>query len=141
MYGSAPVSPGDYGTPTPYSGPEPNRFAGLRYDGQPAAPAPKKSRRPLIIGIVVAAIVLLGLVGGGVTWALSKSSETASFAVNSCVQKSDDKAIAVACSAAGAYQIVSKVDTVEKCPDRNQPYVVLSQSGKPDQVLCLKPAH
>jgi len=113
----------------------------LRYDDGPSGPPPAKSKRGLIIGIVVAAVLLLGLVGAGVTWALSKSSSGSSFAVNSCVQKSDDKAVAVACSTAGAYQIVSKVDTVEKCPDRNQPYVVLQQSGKPDEVLCLKPAH
>ncbi len=155
-YGS-PASPGTYGTPAasgsygqpaagsyapPYAGPEPSRFAGLRYDdGSAGPPPPTKSKRGLIIGIVVVAIVILGLVGAGVTWALSRSSDTASFAVNSCVQKSDEKAIAVSCSATGAYQIVSKVDTVDKCPDRNQPYVVLQQSGKPDQVLCLKPAH
>jgi hypothetical protein len=72
---------------------------------------------------------------------LNKTSESSSFAVNSCVKKADDKAIAVSCTDAGAYQITSKVPTVDKCPDKGQPYVVLQESGKPDQVLCLKPAH
>jgi hypothetical protein len=85
--------------------------------------------------------VVLALAGVGVTWALSKTSSGSSFAVNSCVKKSGDNAVAVDCSTAGAYQIISKVDSVEKCPDKGQPYVVLEESGRPDQVLCLKPAH
>ena len=81
------------------------------------------------------------LVGGGVTWFLSRSGGSASdFAVNACVKKSDTKAVSVSCSTDGAFQIVSKVETVDKCPDKGQPYVVLQESGKPDQVLCLKPA-
>lgn len=142
-------SPGTYGTPAgsavpapppAYPGPEPGRFANLRYD-DPAIEAPPKSRRGLIIGIVVAAVVVLALAGGGIFMFLNKTSTNASFAVNSCVKKSDDKAVAVACTENGAYQIVSKVDTIDKCPDKGQPYVVLSESGKSDQVLCLKPAH
>jgi hypothetical protein len=165
MYGS-PAAPGTYGTPAsspPYSppnagstygspaggpgypappgGPELSRFANLRYDDPPIDEAPPKSRRGLIIGIVIAAVVVLALAGTGVTWALSKKSSGSSFAVNSCVKKSDNKAVAVDCSTAGAYQIVSKVDGVEKCPDKGQPYVILQESGRPDQVLCLKPTH
>lgn len=152
---SGPAQPGVYGSSTPYSpappgssygsgsyaGPEPSRFASLRYDDPPVDGAPAKSKRGLIIGIVVAAVLLLALVAGGVTWFLSRSSSGADdFAVNSCVKKSDTKAVSVSCSTDGAYQIVSKVETVDKCPDRNQPYVVLQEPGKSDQVLCLKPA-
>jgi hypothetical protein len=152
MPGAPTFSPGTYGAPAPpasasgqappppYPGPEPGRFANLRYD-DPAIEAPRKSRRGLIIGIVVAAVVVLALAGAGVFIFLNKTSNAATFAVNSCVKKSDDKAVAVSCTETGAYQIVSKVDTVDKCPDKGQPYVVLAESGKSDQVLCLKPAH
>jgi hypothetical protein len=140
--------PGTYGTPAAqahppqpgYAGPEPGRFANLRYD-DPAIEQPAKSRRGLVIGIVIAAVVVLALVGAGVFVLLNKTSNSASFAVNSCVKKSDDKAIAASCTETGSYQIVSKVDSVDKCPDKGQPYVVLQENGKPDQVLCLKPAH
>jgi hypothetical protein len=146
--GSPSFGPGTYGTPPgpppapapTYAGPEPSRFANLRYD-DPAIEAPRKSKRGLIIGVVIAAVVLLGLAGAGVFLFLNKTSTNASFAVNSCVKKADDKAVAAACTETGAYQIVAKVDTVDKCPDKGQPYVVLQESGKPDQVLCLKPAH
>ena len=127
-------------TPPAYSGPEPSRFANLRYD-DPAIEGPKKSKRGLIIGVVIAAVLVLALAGTGVFLLLNKTSKSASFAVNSCVKKSDDKAIAASCTETGSYQIVSKVDSVDKCPDKGQPYVVLQESGKPDQVLCLKPAH
>jgi len=141
------VPTGTYGTPSyggpgqpPYAGPEPGRFAGLRYD-DPAIEQPTRSKRGLIIGVVVAAVVVLVAIGVGVFLALSKTSSSNSLAVNSCVKKADDKAIAVACTDGSAYRIVSKVDAVDKCPDKGQPYVVLQESGKADQVLCLKPAH
>jgi len=134
----SPADNGGFAQPT-YSGPESSRFANLRYD-DPAIEGPRKSKRGLIIGIVIAAVLVLALAGAGVFLLLNKTSKSASFAVNSCVKKSDDKAIAASCGDAGAYQITSKVDTVDKCPDKGQPYVVLQESGKPDQVLCLKPA-
>jgi hypothetical protein len=146
VYGSStPYSPAPAGqsyTPPTYNGPEPSRFANLRYDDPTADAPPAKSKRGLIIGIVIAAVVVLALVGGGIFWVMSKNSNTATdFAINTCVKKSDSKAVSVACSTDGAFQIVSKVETVDKCPDKNQPYVVLQETGKPDQVLCLKPAH
>jgi hypothetical protein len=68
----------------------------------------------------------------------SKSSNN--FVVNSCVKRSGDKAQSVSCSTSGAYQIVSKVGSPSQCPDQAQPYVVLQEKGKTDQVLCLKPS-
>ena len=145
VYGSStpysPAPPGSSHGSAPYAGPEQSRFANLRYDDPAVDGAPTKSKRGLVIGVVVAAVLVLALVAGGVTWFLSRSSSSAGdFAVNSCVKKSDTKAVDVSCSTDGAYQIVSKVETVDKCPDRNQPYVVLQEPGKSDQVLCLKPA-
>jgi hypothetical protein len=140
-------SPGTYGTPAGappgYGGPEQSRFANLRYDDPAIEQAPRKSKRGLIIGVVIAAILVLALAGAGVFVVLNKTSNSSGFAVNSCVKKADKQAIAVSCTETGAYQIVAKVPSVDKCPDsgKGQPYVVLQESGKPDQVLCLKPAH
>jgi hypothetical protein len=141
--------PGQYGEPGPYgeSGqydrPEPSRFGGLRYDDEPGpdGAAPAKSKRGLIIGVVVAAVVVLVLAAVGVTYFMSSQSSGNAFAVGSCVQKSGDRAVGAGCSTSGAYQILSKVDSPSKCPDPTQPYVILQEQGKPDQVLCLKPAH
>jgi hypothetical protein len=136
-----------YGAPgrDPYGDPsrqEPSRYGNLRYDeeGDLDGPPPGKRRRGLIIGVVVAAVMLIALAAVGVTYFMSSNSNT-SFAVGSCVQKSGDKAVGAACSVNGAYQILSKVDSPTKCPDPAQPFVILQEKGKPDQVLCLKPAH
>jgi len=152
-YGQQSYSPyGDparsqYSDPTQYGdrgGPESSRFSALRYDepgpgGLGAPEPPKKSKRGLIIGIVIAAVVVLALAAGGITYLLSSKS-TSTFAVNSCVKRSGDKAETVSCSTAGSYQIVSKVGSPSQCPDQGQPYVVLQEKGKADQVLCLKPS-
>jgi hypothetical protein len=154
-----PPTPGVYGTPAggppaassssysgsysppPYAGPDQSNFANLRYDDGPTSAPPAKSKRGLIIGVVIATVVVLTLAGAGVTWFLSNNGGSANdFAVNSCVKKSDTKAVSVSCSTDDAYQIVSKVETVDRCQDKNQPFVVLQETGKPDQVLCLKPA-
>jgi hypothetical protein len=134
---------GEYDRDGQYDRPESSRFSSLRYDDEPGpgAPAPAKSKRGLIIGVVIAAVVVLVLAAVGVTYFLSSQSSGTTYAVGSCVQKSGDKAVGVACSASGAYQILSRVDAPSKCPDPAQPYVVLQEKGKPDQVLCLKPAH
>ena len=138
-----------YGDPTQYGGGDQygdrgadGRFSSLRYDeapGGPGGPPPAKSRRGLIIGVVIAAVAVLVLAAVGVTWMLSAKS-TSNFAVNSCVKRSGDKAESVSCSTAGSFQIVSKVGSPSQCPDQAQPYVVLQEKGKSDQVLCLKPS-
>jgi hypothetical protein len=148
-YGSAqvyPPQPGGYGDATQYHdptqlgdrGPEAGRYSSLRYD-EPAPPEQQKSKRGLVIGVVIAAVAVLALAGAGVVYFLS-SSGSSSFAVNSCVKKSGDKAESVSCSTTGSYQIVSKVSSPSQCPDQGQPYVVLQEKGKADQVLCLKPS-
>jgi hypothetical protein len=127
--------PGQYGDP----GGEPSRFGNLRYDEE-AGPPPAKSKRGLIIGVVVAAVAVIVLAAVGVTYFMSSSSSP-SYAAGTCVRKSGDNAVSSACSASGAYQITSKVDNPSKCADPAQPYVILQEKGKADQVLCLKPAH
>ncbi len=143
QYGAGPYEPpSQYEPPGQYDRAEPGRFSNLRYDEEPGgAPPPAKSKRGLIIAIVVAAVVVLALAAVGVTYFMSSQSSGNTFAVGSCVQKSGDKAVGTACTTSGAYQILSKVDSPSKCPDPAQPYVILQEQGKPDQVLCLKPAH
>lgn len=140
--------PTQYGDPTQYGGGDrgsEGRFSALRYDeapgglGGPGGPPPAKSKRGLIIGVVIAAVAVLALAAVGVTWMLSSKTGN-NFAVNSCVKRSGDKAETVNCSTSGSYQIVSKVGSPSQCPDQAQPYVVLQEKGKSDQVLCLKPA-
>src|SRR5438477_364188 len=87
--------PGDgYQDPTQYGerGPEAGRFGSLRYEEGPGgAPPERKSRRGLIIGVVVAvvAVLVLGAVG---FFFLVSSNSGSNFAVNSCVRRSGDKA-------------------------------------------------
>ncbi len=147
QYGE-PGHPGGYGDQTQYHDPtqfgdrgaEAGRFSALRYDEQAGGPPPEqKSKRGLIIGVVVATIAVLVLAAVAVTYFLSSKSGS-SFAVNSCVRRSGDKAESVSCSTAGSFKIVSKVGSPSQCPDQQQPYVVLQEKGKADQVLCLKPA-
>jgi hypothetical protein len=138
------ADPTQYHDPTQYGerGPEGGRFSALRYEepgGGPPPPAPTKSKRGLIIGVVVATVAVLVLAAIGVTYFLS-SKGGSNFAVNSCVRRSGNKAESVNCSTSGSYQIVSKVSSPSQCPDQQQPYVVLQEKGKADQVLCLKPS-
>jgi hypothetical protein len=129
VYGTA-AAPGVYGAPPGIPG-EP---------GAPGtAPSAPKSRRGLIIGLAIGAVVLVVLAAVGITLALSSGSNT--YSVGSCVKQSGDTAQKVDCSSAGAYSIVAKVDRQSACPDPNQPFVVLHRAGTANQVLCLKPAH
>lgn len=141
--GGEPGRPSQYGDPTQYGDRAPeNRFSALRYDeppGGPGGPPPAKSKRGLIIGVVIAAVAVLALAAVGVTWMLSSKSGN-NFAVDSCVKRSGDKAESVSCSTSGSFKIVSKVGSPSQCPDQAQPYVVLQEKGKSDQVLCLKPS-
>jgi hypothetical protein len=124
-------APGQYGDPATY-GHDP----AFGEPPQSAGPAPK-SRRGLIIGLVIGAVLLLlAIAGTGITIALNRSSTN--FAVNSCVKRDGDKAVKAGCSDKGAYTVVSKVDKKESCPDQNQPFVVLPDDN--DRVLCLRPA-
>ena len=143
--------PGRYPDPTQYQDPtqygergaEAGRFSALRYEepaGGPPEQAPPKSKRGLIIGVVVATVAVLVLAAIGVTYFLSSKSSSSNFAVNSCVRRSGDKAESVNCSTSGSFKIVSKVGSPNQCPDQQQPYVVLQEKGKADQVLCLKPS-
>jgi hypothetical protein len=103
-------------------------------------PPPRKSRKALVVSLVVVAVVfLLAVAGTGVVVALNNSGD-GTFAVNSCVKRDGEKAVKASCSDSGAYTIVSKQAKQEDCPDPNQPFIVLQHKGSDDQVLCLRPA-
>jgi flagellar basal body-associated protein FliL len=105
----------------------------------PGAPA-KKSRRGLIILLVVAAVLIL-LAGAGAVLTLTiDANSSGSFAINSCVKRDGSTAKKVDCSDPNAFVITNKVDKQERCPDSNQPFVVLERSGAKDEILCLRPA-
>jgi hypothetical protein len=108
--------------------------------GAPGAPAPRKSRRALVVSLAIVAVVfLLAVAGTGIVVALNHAGDT-TFAVNSCVKQSGDRAVKANCSDSGAFTVVSKVDRQESCADPNQPFIVLQHKGSKDQVLCLRPA-
>jgi hypothetical protein len=100
---------------------------------------PAKSRRNLLIGLAIAAVVVVALVA--VALVVTMSGNKNDYAVGSCVKQDGDKAVATACSDNAAFSIVNSVDQPTKCADQTQPYVVLQRSGKAPEVLCLKPAH
>jgi hypothetical protein len=60
--------------------------------------------------------------------------------VGACVEQTGSTARVVDCGTSGAFAIVSIVDSVDQCPDPAQPSVRITQTGKPAQVACLKPA-
>nr|BFE64205.1 hypothetical protein GCM10020063_087310 [Dactylosporangium thailandense] len=111
-------------------------------DGEPipTPEPPVKSRRGLLVGLlIVAAVFLVAVAGTAIIVKISGAGGT-SFAVNSCVKQDGDSATGVDCSSKDAFKIVSKVDKPESCSDASQPYIVLQHKGEKDQVLCLRPA-
>ncbi|MEV0565820.1 hypothetical protein [Dactylosporangium sp. NPDC050588] len=130
-YSDLVTMPGDQ----PPSGSEP-------VGGAPVVPTPpteKKSKRGLIMGLVVVVVVfLLAVAGTGIVVALNNADST-SFAVNSCVKQDGNSAKKASCSDKDAFTIVQKVEKPESCSDASQPYVVLQHKGQKDEVLCLRP--
>jgi hypothetical protein len=121
----------------PYQPDQPERAPGL-YGGTPAPAPARRGRKGLLIGLVVVGVlILLAVVGVVVTTALNRSS---SFAVGSCVKQDGKGARQVKCTDAGAFQVVSKEDKRENCPDQSQPSVLIERDGGKTEVLCLRPA-
>jgi hypothetical protein len=99
---------------------------------------PRKSRRGLIVGLVIAAVLaVMAAAGVVVTGYFNQSS---SFAVGSCVRQDGNRARQASCSDANAFTVVAKVTKQEQCSDANQPYVVIERPGSTPEVLCLRPA-
>ena len=86
----------------------------------------------LILAVPLGLLTLLGKIGG--------DDKPAGFdpAVGSCVKQSGTSAVSADCGEQGAFTVVSKVDSKDKCADPAQPQVVLPGDGA-NRVLCLKP--
>jgi uncharacterized protein YceK len=104
------------------------------------APPPRKSRRGLIILLLVAAVLIVLAGAGAVITLTIDANSGSSYAINSCVKQDGSNARKVNCSDPKAFVITNKVDKQDRCPDANQPFVVLQRSGAKDEILCLRPA-
>jgi hypothetical protein len=98
------------------------------------------TRKPMLIGVAVA-VVLIVLIGAGIAVkALLNDNTTPKFAVGSCVKQSGSRAEQVDCSTAGAFRVVSRETRREDCADQSMPVVRINSSGGKEGVLCLEPA-
>jgi hypothetical protein len=137
--GAAPMGQGAY---QPSYGQPPPRDPSVPTGGWPyveSAPAEeRKSRKGLIITLIVVAVVLVVAVGGYVGWSLTtRGSE---FVEGACVKQSGTDAVVVDCSEAGAFQITTIADNEAGCTDPNQPTVVLTGPMGNRRFACLAPA-
>jgi len=107
----------------------------------PYGAPPKKSRRGLIILLVVAAVLIVLAGAGAIITLTIDANSGSSFAVSSCVKQDGQSAKKVPCSDPNAFVITNKVDSQDRCPDANQPFIVLERSGAKDEILCLRPAN
>jgi hypothetical protein len=133
---------GQGGYQTSYGQPQPQRDPSVPTGGWPyveGAPAEeRKSRKGLIITLIVVAVVLVVAVGGYVGWSLTtRGSE---FVVGACVKQSGTDAVVVDCSTAGAFKITSIQDNESACTDPNQPTIVLTGPIGNRKYACLAPA-
>jgi len=102
-------------------------------------PSRTKPRRGILI-IGAAAAVVLVLLGVSAFFLLRDSGGGANpFPVGSCVKQSGGTATAARCTDAGAFVVVSNVDSVDECNDKSQPYLQLSGTDM-KRILCLAPA-
>ncbi|SBT53597.1 LppU/SCO3897 family protein [Micromonospora narathiwatensis] len=130
----------------PTSEPEQGRFDAFKPDAEPQTEAPTpKVRNGRVLALVLIAAVLILAVPLGLLTLLGKiggsDEQPAPFnpAVGACIKQSGTSAAKADCAEPGAFKVVSKVDSKEKCGDPTQPQVVLPGDGT-DRVLCLKPA-
>jgi hypothetical protein len=126
-----------YGQPSP-----PQRDPSVPTGGWPYVEAPpaeeRKSRKGLIITLIVAAVVIVVAVGAYVGWSLTtRGSE---FVVGACVKQSGTDAVVVDCSTEGAFRITAIEDNESACTDPSQPTVVLTGPIGNRRYACLAPA-
>jgi hypothetical protein len=143
---SAPPSPGPAGSGLPWgpAAPEPeqHRFDAFKPEEvKPEQPAPKVRNGRVLLAVLVVAVLLL-VIPLGALWLLGKTGGAAPFnpAVGACVKNSGNQAVPANCSDPGAFTVVSKVASKDKCADPAQPHLVVPASVGKEQVLCLRPA-
>jgi hypothetical protein len=143
-----PPGPADTASwPGPVSDGDQGRFDAFKPEAAatPAAPADKPDAVPHVRKLPVLIAVLLVsalLVGGslGIVWLVARpSSKGFQVSTGQCVKRDGEKAVTATCGDAGAFEVVSKVDTKEQCADPGQPYVLNPAGNGRNQVLCLKP--
>jgi hypothetical protein len=95
---------------------------------------------PVLIGVVIAAVLLVGM-AFGLVYLISGRSNGGGFSVSAgeCVKQKGTDAVKADCSEDGAFEVVSIADTKEQCNDPGQPYVLNPTKDGKTQVLCLKP--
>ncbi|MFE9694141.1 hypothetical protein [Micromonospora sp. NPDC005806] len=121
------------------------RFDAFKPDAEPKteAPAPKV-RNGRVLALVLIAAVLILAIPFGVLALLGKiggDDKPALFnpAVDSCIKQSGTSAAPADCAESGAFKVVSRVESKDKCTDPTQPIVEL-KGVEGNRVLCLKPA-
>ena len=87
--------------------------------------------------MIVAVLVVVG-VGSYVGLALAKSDTD--FRVGACVKQDGSGAVVVDCAEAGAFRIVSSVDSETACEDASQPWLEVSEPAGGRTYRCLVPA-
>lgn len=125
---------------------EQKRFNAFRSEGdeKPAEetsasePTPQVRNGRVFLAVLTVAVLLL-VVPLGIVWLVTQPGNTFNPKVGDCVKQSGNQALAADCSEPGAYTIVSRVDNKDKCPDPNQPHVMMPGGGA-EKVLCLKAA-
>ncbi|WP_433284230.1 LppU/SCO3897 family protein [Micromonospora sp. CA-244673] len=129
----------------PGGDPDQGRFEAFKPDAEPKteAPTPKVRNGRVLAAVLIAAVLILAVPLGLLTLLgkIGGDDKPAAFdpAVGSCVKQSGTTAVAADCGEQGAFTVVSKVDSKDKCADPAQPQVVLPGDGT-NRVLCLKPA-
>ncbi|MET8906129.1 hypothetical protein [Micromonospora sp. NPDC004551] len=129
----------------PGGDPDQGRFEAFKPEAEPKteAPTPKVRNGRVLAAVLIAAVLILAVPLGLLTLLgkIGGDDKPAGFdpAVGSCVKQSGTSAVAADCGEQGAFTVVSKVDSKDKCADPAQPQVVLPGDGT-NRVLCLKPA-
>ncbi|MFU8872385.1 hypothetical protein [Micromonospora sp. SL4-19] len=129
----------------PANGADQGRFDAFKPEAEPQTEAPTpKVRNGRVLALVLIAAVLILTVPLGLLALLGKiggSDKPAPFnpAVGACVKQSGTSAAEADCAEPGAFKVVSKVDSKDKCAEPTQPYVEL-KGVEGNRVLCLKPA-
>jgi collagen type III alpha len=115
-----------------------SRFDAFRSEPDQSALTPQVRSGRVLVAVIAAAVLLL-VVPLGIVWLVTRPAPP-TFEVGECVRQSGTAAVEASCADGGAYRIVAKTDSADRCEDIRQPYAVLPARGGKEQVLCLQPA-
>ena len=138
-----PGAPETASWPVPAGNTEQGRIDAFKVD--PSAGVSEKPETPsvrmvpVLLSVVLAAVLVVGI-AMGLVWLIAPSDSGFDVSAGDCVKRDGDRAVTATCGQVGAFEVVSKVDTKEQCPDPGQPYVINPTSDGRTQVLCLKPS-